>query len=131
MLNKIKEIGGKTFSEFRLLENVVEDSSPGRHGCKSCALCVDLIPVKLTEAGVNVNVLGSQERLALPEPTENPEAEDDGSGQVLLEEVLSGTNAWLSGRSSDCGIELKSERLVKMSSIRLWASIFLPGPSEQ
>lgn len=77
-----------------LLEGVVDYASPGRQRSKSCALCVDLIPVKLTEAGVDINVLGSQERLALPKPANEPETEDDGSSQVLLEEVLCGTHAW-------------------------------------
>lgn len=71
----------------------MEKASPGRQGSKCCALCVDLVPVKLTEAGVDINVLGSQERLALPKPANDPETEDDGSRQILLEEVLCGTHA--------------------------------------
>lgn len=66
---------------------MVENASPCRHGCEGCALSVDLVPVKLTEAGIDINVLGSQERLALPNPADEPEAEDDGCGQILLEEV--------------------------------------------
>lgn len=113
MLNKRKEMDKEMVFELRLLEGVVDDASPGRQGSESCALCVDLVPVKLTEAGVDVNVLGSQERLALPEPANDPETEDDGSSQVLLEEVLCGTHARCSGRGSNSGIELKAERLVK------------------
>lgn len=86
---KIKEIYHR---DCGLLEHVVEKSSPCRHSSKGCALSVDLVPVKLTEAGIDINVLSSQERLALPNPADEPEEEDDGCGQILHEEVACGTH---------------------------------------
>lgn len=88
----------------------MEETSPGRQGSNLLALPADKIPVELTEAGVDVNVLGSQERLTLPDPSESPEAQDDGSSQELLEEALRSTHTLDIGASNDGSVELKAGR---------------------
>lgn len=92
---------------------MVEETSPGGQGSESLAIGADLIPVELTETGVDVNVLGSQERLTLPDPSEDPEAQDDGSSEELFEEALCSAHTLDIGASNDGSVELKADRSAK------------------
>ena len=68
---------------------------------------VDNIPIELTTASVNVHLVRAQPAASLPEVANDPEEEDDGEGEVDLEEALGGVQAGLSNWSSDSGVELQ------------------------
>ena len=49
---------------------------------------VDGLPVVLTTSGIDIHVSELDPSLALPDPADNVEEDDDGEGKVSLEEVL-------------------------------------------
>jgi hypothetical protein len=59
---------------------VVHDPLPGRAVGESLALGVDQIPVELTTAAVDVDLVHAQPALSLPEVADSPEQEHDGKG---------------------------------------------------
>lgn len=60
----------------------------GNHG----ALLVDVVPVKLTAASVDVHLSGAEPSLALPEVASEPEGANNKDGEVGLEEVGGSTS---------------------------------------
>lgn len=109
---------------------MVEETSPGGQGSECLTVGADLVPVELTEAGVDVNVLGSQERLTLPDPSEDPEAQDNGSSEELLEETLRSAHTLDIGASNNGSVELKAGRSARCfwGDKRYTRGSFLPEP---
>lgn len=86
------------------LEDLVESAPPCGPGSHLLALFVDVVPVKLTAPSVNINVFGSEPGLTLPEVTAKPEEQDDGEGEIRLEEAFGSSDALADRR--DCSVEL-------------------------
>lgn len=61
------------------------------------ALGVDVVPVELTAAGVDIDLGSPEPSLALPKVTDNPEEGNDEKGHIRLEEVLSSTETLADG----------------------------------
>jgi hypothetical protein len=59
-------------------EHLVDETLPAGHGGDLCPVGVDLLPVQLTAAVVDVNLRGAQPALALPDETADPEDDDNG-----------------------------------------------------
>jgi hypothetical protein len=72
--------------------------------CNLGALSVDVFPIKLATARVDVDVLRLDPSLALPDVTDSIEEEDDWGGEVRLEEAFGGADAHANGR--DGSVEL-------------------------
>lgn len=66
----------------------MEPPLPSRHGLKLSLVSVDLVPVVLATAGIDIDVLDAQPAAALPDEAADPEDDDDGQGEVLDEEAL-------------------------------------------
>lgn len=66
----------------------MEPPLPDRHGRNLSLVSVDLVPVVLATAGIDIDVLDAQPAAALPDETADPEDDDDGEGEVLDEEAL-------------------------------------------
>jgi len=79
----------------------VEPALPTRHGSQLSTVSVDLIPVDLATAGVDIDLLGAEPASALPEEATNPEDDDDRESQVGLEEALGIVVAATNGADSD------------------------------
>ena len=62
---------------------------------------MDSVPVELAAAGVEVDLVGAQPAGALPEDAADPEDDDDGHGEVRLEEALGVVEAALDGTDGD------------------------------
>ena len=75
-----------------------------RHGGQLGAVGVDFVPGELAAVRVEVDVLGAQPALALPQPAAEPEKQYDGGGEVGLEEALGVVDAAFDG--CDGNIEL-------------------------
>ena len=88
-----------------LLENNVESTSPRRHSGDPGALGVDDLPVELAATSVDINLVGAEPPLALPEVSADPEEGDDEEGKVAVEEVVSGTD--LGAKGGDGSVELE------------------------
>jgi hypothetical protein len=73
---------------YSSLPPLVEDLAPlGPRGDLS-AVGVDGIPVVLTQASVQINLVNSQELGALPEEASDPENKDDRDRQDVLQDTL-------------------------------------------
>jgi len=79
----------------------VEPALPGGHGSQLGTVGVDLVPVDLTAAGVDIDLLCAEPTGALPEEAANPEYDDDGKSQVGLEEAFGIVIAATNGAYSD------------------------------
>ena len=75
------------------LESVVQNAPPGRKASNLLSVGVDLVPVQLTAAGIDIDLGGLQPTSALPGITDNPEENDDEEGQEAVEETLGGVQA--------------------------------------
>lgn len=84
----------------------MEDTSPSRVCGDPGSVCLDLVPVDLATASVDVHLGGPYPSLAFPDVSDDPEAENDGSGKILLEEALGGGQASIRGEHSNGGVEL-------------------------
>ena len=88
-----------------LLEDLVQGTSPGRPGSLLGALRIDVVPVELPPASVDVDLVQLEPSLALPEVSADPEEDDDEEGKVAVEEVVSGTD--LGAKGGDGSVELE------------------------
>lgn len=70
------------------LEDGRERASPGRPGCDLAPVGIDGIPVMLTAAGVEVDLVEFDPALALPDVSDNPKEEDDREGEIGLEKAF-------------------------------------------
>lgn len=75
---------------------------------------VDGIPVQFAAARVNIYVPRPKPPLALPDETADPEGDDDGEGEVRLEEALDVVVAAPGGADGD---EELSETLSRVSQV--------------
>lgn len=91
----------------RCLKGLVDKASPGGHGGDAGALGVDVVPVELTAARVDIHLGSSEPTGALPEETDDPEEDDDEEGEVSVEELLDGLGGGVLG--NDGGVELSDE----------------------
>jgi len=66
----------------------MEHPLPRGHVGQARAVLVDGVPVELAAARVQVDLVGAQPAGALPEEAADPEDDDDGEGEVRLEEAL-------------------------------------------
>lgn len=84
----------------------MHNTSPRRPRRHLASIGIDLIPVQLTPAGVNVHLGCSEPALTLPEVSDNPEHNHNGCRKVLLEEALGGAYARATRRSRNGGVKL-------------------------
>lgn len=70
------------------LENDVQHTLPGGRLSKLAPVSVDAVPVMLTTTSVEVNLAKVQPTLSLPDVAKDVEDNDNGEGQVGLEERL-------------------------------------------
>ena len=61
---------------------------PDRPSGQLGLVSIDGVPVVLTTAGVNIDVVNRQPLAALPDEAADPEDDDNGEGEVLNEEAL-------------------------------------------
>lgn len=61
----------------------------------------------LTSASVDIDFSGSDGALSLPQVADSPEEEDNGEGEVRLEEALDRAHTGLTGASNNGRIELE------------------------
>lgn len=64
------------------LHDLVKEASPGGPSGNLGAVSVDLLPVVLTSASVNIDLVNRQPTLTLPEVANSPEGKDNGESQV-------------------------------------------------
>lgn len=83
------------------LEDVLDGTLPRRHGSRLCALGVDVVPVKLSPASVDIDLVEREPSLALPEVTADPEEANDEEGEVRVEELVCSANLLPRRRDSD------------------------------
>ena len=91
-------------------EKGVNGSLPRRHSRQRGAVCVNLVPVKLAAASIDINVIRPQPTGALPDEATDPEDNDDGKGKVRLEEALDVVEA--ASDRADGDIKLRPKWLV-------------------
>lgn len=82
-----KNIPSSTSCNISHEDGVVHALREG-HGRQLPAVLVDLVPRQLAPVGVDVDILGAQPALALPQPAARPEDHHQRRGQVDLEEAL-------------------------------------------
>lgn len=75
--------GGENGSD----ENRMEGPLPRRHSRQLGAVGVDPVPVELAASRVDVDVARAQPPFTLPGEADEPEEDDDGEGEVRLEEA--------------------------------------------
>lgn len=90
------------------LHDLVESTLPGRPRGHLGTVRVDGIPVKLTSASVDIHLVGAEPTSALPEEPNDPEENNDGESEVLLEETIRRVQTRLARRGGDGVIELGS-----------------------
>lgn len=94
-------MAGKTRDQRRESdENRMESPLPRRHGGQLGAVGVDPVPVELAASRVDVDVARAQPPFALPGEADEPEEDDDGEGEVRLEEargVVVAASWWADG----------------------------------
>lgn len=61
----------------------------------------------LTSASVDIDLSGSDGALPLPKVADSPEEEDNGEGEVRLEEALDRAHTGLTGASNNGRVELE------------------------
>lgn len=71
-----------------LNKDLVYPSPPCRHGGNLCPISIDFVPVEFPAVRVHVNVARAQPALAFPDEPANPKENDDGRGEIGLEEAL-------------------------------------------
>lgn len=71
-----------------LNEDSVEDTLPRGHLGQLGAVLVDVVPRELATASIEINLVNGEPAGALPDEAADPEDDDDGKGQVGLEEAL-------------------------------------------
>lgn len=86
---------------FFLDEDSVQDALPGGHLSELLAVLVDLVPGELAAASVNIDLVGAEPTCSLPDETTDPEDDDDGKGEVRLEEALDIVEAAADGADGD------------------------------
>lgn len=79
----------------------MDDSLPGGHGSQPGAILIDGIPVVFTAASVDVDLVGAKPASALPDKTTDPEDNDDGQGEVRLEETFGIVEPTFDGADGD------------------------------
>ncbi len=63
--------------DIRLLDGDAEYTPPAGHGGMFGTLSVDVLPVDLATTTVDIDLVGAEPSLALPEVTAGPEEEDN------------------------------------------------------
>jgi hypothetical protein len=96
-------------------EESVEPALPGRHGSQLGAVGVDVVPVELAAARVEVDLLRAEPASALPQEATDPEDNDDGQGEVGLEEALCVVEAATGG--ADGHVELEALMLATIDEM--------------
>lgn len=91
-----------------LYEEGVDDPLHSRHSRQLGPVGMDLVPGEFAAARVDVDVGRGPPALPLPEPAAGPEEEDDGHGEVGLEEALGIVVSSLGGADGD--VELGEEK---------------------
>ena len=90
------------------LEKLVQNALPGWRRSDLGTEGIDVVPVKLTSASINVNLAHLLPTSAFPEVPNNPESNNDGEAKIRLEETLgvveTGFPRWAQGN-----IELNSK----------------------
>ena len=97
------------FSNSVRLEQEVDDL---HEGVGTGTLLLNLamrLPVNLTAASVNIDLIEGQEGRALPDVTNNPEEDDDGEGKAGLEETLGVVGLATVQRGEDGHVHLGNE----------------------
>lgn len=89
-----------------LLHNLVEGAAPGRPCGNLGTVGVNLVPVMLTSASIDVNLVDGEPAGSLPEPADSPEKEHDRKCKVRLEEALNRTHTRLTGAGNNGSVEL-------------------------
>lgn len=64
-------------------------------------MSIDSLPIVLTTSGIDIHVNELDPSLALPDPADDVEEDDDGEGKVGLEEVLGGCDTASDGGDGD------------------------------
>lgn len=78
----------------------VNQSPPAWHSRNISLVSIDFFPVEFATASIDIDILGTQPTLTLPEEAIDPEEEDDREGEVGLEEtgcVVDATFRWGDG----------------------------------
>ena len=80
------------YSHIKVLENFMESLLPSRPTSLLVSLSVNVVPVELAAASVNVHVFRPQPSLTLPEEADDPEEYHDRECEIGFEEPLGSTD---------------------------------------
>jgi hypothetical protein len=83
----------------------VKHAAPSRPCGLLGTLGVDVVPVKLSPAGVEINLVDAEPSLPLPDVSADPEETDNEEGEVTVEEFVGGSDLLAKGRDGD--VELR------------------------
>lgn len=111
------------------LEQLVQHPPPSGVRCNLGTIGVDALPVELTSADVDINLVSAEPASTLPGEANEPEHDDDGESETRREETLGSVEAGLANRSSDGRINLEPEMLAtcSLSSLSIIRKYNLPG----
>lgn len=90
----------------------MENAFPGGVGSNLGLVLANFLHVKLTSAGVDIDVVKLQPTLTLPKVADSPEESDDEDSEVGVEEALGVSETRLSDGRGDSSVELY-QQLVK------------------
>ena len=88
----------------------MHDPPPRRHRSQLGAVLIDRVPIEVSPSGIQVDISGAQPAAAFPQEAADPEDDDDGQGQVRLEEALHVVVTAADG--ADGNVELGEMKLV-------------------
>lgn len=108
------------------------NASPLGPGGNLGSVGIDLVPVELTAAGVDIYLGGAEPTFALPQVTDGPEEEDDGGGEVALEEGFGSAETRFADGGGDSSVKLsRSNQYDFFRSFKMLVTVILPVPSRQ
>ena len=89
-----------------LLEDVRQSTPPGRQSRQLGALLVDVVPVQLPPASIDIDLGDLEPTLAFPEVAADPEEANNEEGQVAEEKVLCSSGGTVSTDGRNGNVEL-------------------------
>lgn len=113
----------------KALDDEIEHTSPGRHGSNTLPLGTDSNPVDLAAASVNIDLMRAEPSGAFPDEAADPEEENDGEGEVGLEEAFGIVEFAFVTRRGDGDVELPGQWLAPFTSSLLFSRGNLPAQS--
>lgn len=87
------------------LEEPVEGASPSWVRSLLSTVCVNVVPIEIPPATIDIDLIDGEPALTLPEVSADPEEADDEESKVPVEEVFCGADLGANGRNGN--VELR------------------------